>query len=133
MIDVLGFVSSVFKPVADTIDKVHTSDEERLKAQTEFAKVQSDFTVQVLGFHKDIALLNSKTIEIESKSNSWLIRNWRPGSMVIFVTLIVLNATGIIPELNENLWNIIAFGFGGYTIGRTVEKIVPQIMDKRSK
>jgi hypothetical protein len=55
--------------------------------------------------------------------------------MLVFVALIVARWFGLAaPNLQEaeylKLWDIVQLGLGGYVIGRSVEKIMPQIGDQ---
>jgi len=84
-----------------------------------------------------LALVQAQTsvIVAEANSESWLTCNWRPLTMVTFTALIVARWFGLAaPNLTEaeylKLWDIVQLGLGGYTIGRTAEKIIPQLMSK---
>lgn len=55
---------------------------------------------------------------------SWLQRNWRPLSMLIFVVLMALDAAGILPNrLSDRAWDVMELVIGGYVLGRSAEKI----------
>lgn len=83
------------------------------------------------------AALNQAAAEIikaEAASEHWLAANWRPLLMLTFGALIVARWFGwAAPELSEaeyiKLWDIVQLGIGGYTIGRSAEKIVPSLAD----
>jgi hypothetical protein len=73
-------------------------------------------------------------IKAEAASEHWLAANWRPVLMLTFGGLIVARWFGwSTPGLSEaeylKLWDIVQLGIGGYTIGRSVEKITPSIAD----
>lgn len=64
--------------------------------------------------------------------------NWRPLTMLTFVGLIVARWFGYAaPELSEaeylKLWDIVELGLSGYVIGRSVEKVLPQMATAISK
>lgn len=66
-------------------------------------------------------------IVAEASGESWLQRNWRPLTMVVFVGLIVARWLGFAaPNLTEEIelkvFEIVQLGIGGYVIGRSVEK-----------
>lgn len=70
-------------------------------------------------------------IVAEAKGESWLQRNWRPITMLFFVTLIGAYWVGLAPAYlvaNPNvvaqLFEIVQFGLSGYVVGRSAEKIV---------
>ena len=77
-------------------------------------------------------------VRTEAASENWLASRWRPILMLTFGVLIVARWFGFAaPELSEaeyiKLWDIVELGLGGYVMGRTAEKIVPQIADAISK
>jgi hypothetical protein len=74
------------------------------------------------------------SVIIAEASGNWLQRSWRPLMMITFTALIVARwlgwtAPNLQPAEYEQLWEIIKLGIGGYTIGRTVEKVTPAIVD----
>lgn len=96
------------------------------------AKLKSEIEQSVLTFQT--ALLNAATsiIVSEAKGESWLQRNWRPLTMVTFVSLIVAKwlgwtAPGITEAMEIKLLDIVEIGLGGYVIGRSAEKIAPAV------
>lgn len=65
-------------------------------------------------------------------SGNWLQRSWRPLMMLFFSGLVGArwfgySAPDMSPDEVLELWAIVKIGIGGYTIGRTVEKITPSI------
>lgn len=75
----------------------------------------------------------SEIIKTEASSEHWLAANWRPITMLVFVTLIVCRWFGwAAPNLSEaeyiKLWSIVELGLGGYVIGRSVEKVAPSLI-----
>jgi hypothetical protein len=69
----------------------------------------------------------------EAQSKNWLASSWRPVTMLIFVGLIVARWFGwTAPGLSEpevlELWAIVKIGMSGYVIGRSVEKVVPDVV-----
>jgi hypothetical protein len=76
----------------------------------------------------------AKQIIIAEASGGFLQRNWRPLTMITFVVLIVakwlgFTAPGISEAVELQLFEIIKIGLGGYVVGRSAEKIVPQIAE----
>lgn len=79
----------------------------------------------------EIALIEAQSdvIMSEAKGEGYLQKNWRPITMLTFVSLIVakwlgFTAEGITPELEMQLLEIIKVGLGGYVIGRSAEKVM---------
>lgn len=74
----------------------------------------------------------SAIIQAEASSEHWLAATWRPVLMLTFGALIVARWLGFsAPGISEaeilKLWDIVELGLGGYVIGRSAEKILPQI------
>lgn len=71
-------------------------------------------------------------VAAEAQSDSWIARNWRPWTMVVFVSLVVCHFFGLVPshlspQEYDRLWDLIEVGMGGYVVSRSVEKIVSQL------
>lgn len=125
----LSFLSDALGPVAKIIDDLHTSGEERLQAKEALIVAQAGIISQGLEYEKRMVELQSSVIQAEVQSESWVTRNWRPVTMLTFVSLIALNWFGIGPtELPPDLWAVIKLGLGGYVVGRSVEKVVPSVV-----
>jgi hypothetical protein len=133
----MDFVSGIFKPAADLIDNVHTSEEEKLELKNVLVKLQNEVTtkqIDLLSKQMDLEkqLLESQAsiINTEAKSESWLARSWRPITMLTFVVIIVLHSLGVIKlgdEFALEFMALVKIGLGGYVVGRSAEKIAPAI------
>jgi hypothetical protein len=71
-------------------------------------------------------------IRAEAQSGNRLAASWRPIVMLTFTALIVarwlgFSAPGISDAEVLKLWDIVQLGLGGYVMGRSIEKIAPQI------
>lgn len=69
-------------------------------------------------------------VKAEAQGESWLQRNWRPISALSFVGLVFARWFGLAaPNITAaeylELWGVVKICLGGYTIGRSAEKIVP--------
>lgn len=126
--DILGFIGGIFKPAADLIDSVHTSDEERLELRNAFAIIQNGLLEKLLDYEKRLMKLKGKIIEAEITSGVWISKAWRPITMLVFLFLIVLDSINWLPKpLNPDAWMVLKIGLGGYVGGRSVEKAVASI------
>lgn len=72
-------------------------------------------------------------IVAEAQGGGFLQRSWRPLTMLVFLGLVVgrffgLNGENFTADDASNLWNLVELGLGGYVIGRTIEKTVPQVL-----
>jgi hypothetical protein len=117
--------------VGDVLDKIIPDP----KAQAE-AKVK----LMELAQKGEFAEMNARAdiIKAEASSESWLAQSWRPILMLTFGALIVARwmgyaAPGISDAEILKLWSIVELGLGGYVIGRTAEKIVPQVVGALKK
>lgn len=98
------------------------------------AKAEQEVVQQLLEHRQQIESAAASIIKTEAASTHWLASNWRPLTMVVFVVLIVArwfgwSAPNLAPEEYIKLWDIVELGLGGYVIGRSVEKITPNIVD----
>ena len=119
------FTGGLVKEVGNVIDNLFTSEEERLKAKNEIFKVLQE---QQLELQK----LQTEIIVTEANGN-WLQRSWRPilmlafGFIVIYVKFIAPLFSLPIPPLEDEFWNLLQLGIGGYVVGRSVEKVAGNI------
>ena len=123
-----SLVGSLFKPAAELVDALHTSEEEKLNAK------QKMFELQVAAFNKaeeyETVLLDAKKtiITAEAQSQSWIARNWRPITMLTFLGLVVLDSLGLLPfRLAAEAWTLLQIGLGGYVVGRSAEKVTSMV------
>lgn len=98
----------------------------------EAAKAEADVTMALLQNSQQIELAAAQIIQAEAKSEHVLAATWRPVLMLVFGGLIVARWFGwAAPDLSEaeylKLWSIVEFGLGGYIVGRSVEKIAPDL------
>lgn len=75
---------------------------------------------------------------VAEASGNWLQRSWRPMMMLFFAGLVGARWFGYsAPAMSEaeimELWAIVKLGIGGYTIGRTVEKVAPAVIGALTK
>ena len=124
-------VGELFRPITTIVDEMHTSEEEKFRFKKEMAKVQSDIQVRVLDYEKEMIQAKSSIINSEANGQSWLQRNWRPITMLTFLGLVVCDSFGLLTfRLAPQAWTLLQIGMGGYVIGRSCEKILPQIIKK---
>lgn len=134
LLDILGGpVTGIIGSVNDIIGKFVTSPEDKLKAQLEISKLQTDFTIKMAELDGEWAKTQAGVITAETQSHSWMARNWRPILMLSF-TYIIVHTYVIVPvfhipavDIPPDMWDLLRLGMGGYVIGRSAEKIVPQV------
>lgn len=125
------FGGSVVKDLLGGLDKLFTSKEE---------KIQAENVIKQILIQKELELQKMQTeiIVTEAKGN-WLQRSWRPilmlafGFIVIYVKFLAPLFDLRIPELENEFWNLLQLGIGGYVIGRTGEKMMTTYADSKKE
>jgi|TARA_B110001452_G_C15189528_1_gene413052 hypothetical protein len=123
---ILNFLTgNVLKEIGKVIDNIFTNDEERQLAKNQLVQIIQQ---------KELELQKMQTDIIVAEANgNWLQRSWRPilmlafGFIVIYVKFIAPLFDLKIPELEEDFWNLLQIGIGGYVIGRSAEKIADKV------
>lgn len=130
----LPIIGTIVKKILDVIDKAVPDKDlrEKLKAEiqlTIFTK-EYDVIIKQLEAQKEI-------IVAEATGHSWLQRNWRPIAMLVFVYIVAHNYI-FAPlfglsylQIPPDMWDLLKIGIGGYVVGRSAEKIIPQILNKK--
>lgn len=91
---------------------------------TQKAKLSSGDLMTIVNAQGKISEEQAKVIISEIKGGSWLQRNWRPMSMIVFLVLICFDAFEILPSrLPSYAWDLFTIGFTGYVGARTVDKL----------
>jgi hypothetical protein len=125
MIKIIDLIAGIFKPAAELIDELHTSEEERLAAKTKLLEVQAAAMQTAFDYESGILESRAKIVYAEASSNHWLTANWRPITMLTFLALAVSDSLGWMPNpLRDEAWTLLQVGIGGYLVGRSGEKIV---------
>jgi Holin of 3TMs, for gene-transfer release len=129
---ILGLVGEALGPAFDLIDKLHTSDAEKLEARRAVFAIQAELFGHLMAYEKSVVEGRARIIEAEAQGNGVLQRNWRPVTMLTFLVLVVCDAFGLLPfRLAGDAWTLLQIGLGGYVVGRSVEKVAPQLMKAR--
>ena len=123
----LGFISKIIEPITGLVDKLHTSDDERLEAKAVLLQLQTSLMSQTLDYEKQVANAQRDIIVAETQANSWLTRSWRPITMLTLVAIVVISQFTEM-EVPPDLWFVIKLGLGGYVGGRSVEKSVASVV-----
>ena len=127
---ILSFITGIFKPATDLIDNLHTSVEEKLGLKNKLAEIENEFASSVLSYETKLMDVRASIIKAEATGHSWLQRNWRPITMLTFLILVVLDSFGLLTfRLAKEAWTLLTVGLGGYVVGRSVEKVVPVIVN----
>ncbi len=123
------FSKGVVGEIGKVIDDLFTSDEERLKAKNEVFRILREKELELQKMQTEIIIAEAK--------GNWLQRSWRPilmlafGFIVIYVKFIAPLFDFKIPELENEFWNLLQLGIGGYVIGRTGEKMMKEYVNRK--
>tara|TARA_R110002051_G_scaffold257435_5_gene316443 strand:+ start:31288 stop:31740 length:453 start_codon:yes stop_codon:yes gene_type:complete len=127
----------VIKEVGTILDDLVTTKEEKLAISLKLQEI-------ALKYAMDSDNLKASIILEEAKGN-WLQRSWRPLIMLSFAAIVVFHyflypvllafnpELPDLPALGVNFWDLLQIGIGGYVVGRTAEKIVPQVLEYRKE
>ena len=130
-------VEGAVKPITNLVDDVHSSKEEKMKAEKEIEQVKNNLTKEFIELHKKELEAKKEIIVAEAKGG-WIQKNWRPILMLSIVAIVVNNYI-IYPylsmftekvtmlDLPKQLWNLMLIGVGGYVTGRSGEKIAGKL------
>ena len=123
---ILDFLSgNVIGEIGKIIDDLFTTDEERLEAKNKIFQVIQEKELELQKMQTDIIIAEAK--------GNWLQRSWRPilmlsfGFIVIYVKFLAPLFGFTIPPLENEFWNLLQLGIGGYVVGRSAEKIAKSV------
>lgn len=124
----LDMMARIFAPLASLIDDLHTSDEERNATRMALVAAQNQALALTLDLEREKLAARASLIAAEIGGQSWLQRNWRPITMLSFLTLVILDSFGLLVfRLSDEAWLLLQIGLGGYVVGRSAEKMLPAI------
>lgn len=124
---VLDWISSIFKPAADIVDNLHTSEEEKGKLRNELASIQSGANAKLLEYETKLLEARSKINIAEANSIHTITAVWRPIASLSLVLIIVAASFGIIKTPDQNFYELCKIILGGYVGGRSLEKVASVI------
>ena len=125
-------ITGIFKPAAELVDSLHTSEEERLDAKSRLLSVQAAVMDSALDYESKALEAKAQIVNSEANSEHWVTATWRPIVMLIFTGLVVarflgFQAEGMSQTEYDQLWMLIQIGIGGYIGTRSIEKIVKEV------
>lgn len=125
---IIELIGGIFKPAAELVDELHTSDEERLKHKERLLEVQAIAMQTVFEYETETLTARAEIVNTEAGSQHWLTAIWRPVTMLTMLSLVVGDALGWLPNpLSQDAWFLLEIGLGGYVVGRSGEKIARTI------
>jgi hypothetical protein len=127
-VNVFSFISNIFEPAAKLVDDLHTSDEERIKANNVLESLKNAIKSKMIDLQSQLLEAQKSIISAEANGHSTLQRNWRPITMLTFLVLVVLDSFGwLASPLAPEAWTLLQIGLGGYVAGRSLEKIADKV------
>ena len=130
-------VGSVVDSVGSAIDKLVTSDAEKLALKNELIKIQTDAKLKEQEIDIQYAMEATKRQSNDMQSDSWLSKNIRPMTLIFILVMYSLLSisSGFEFEVTESYvsllgqWGMLIMSF--YFSGRTIEKVSSIIKDKK--
>lgn len=124
---VLDFLKGIVSPVTDLISKA-------IPDKDLAANLNAQISALIINADTSALQAQSANIQAETKSDSWLAKNWRPITMLVFVFIIANNyiiapyadaifGKSVSLPTPPDLWALIKIGLGGYVVGRSAEKV----------
>jgi hypothetical protein len=139
----MGFLLSLLGgPIVNAVMGVFNKIQDRKLSE---AEARAEVEKAVMGTISEVSKSQADVIIAETKSDSWLARNWRPivalssfGSIwfVIFAYPFLLT-WGLLPQVRfgdvglEWFFTLTTICVGGYVGGRSVEKITDMVTRRR--
>ena len=140
-----AWLGGLFQPVADLVDNLHTSKEEKGQIELAMTGALSSAAQKVMEYETKLAQSQAAIIIAEAQGESFIQRNWRPVTVLTFVFIVAWNyiasplfgwafeASIPVLELPESMWDIIKWSLGGYIFARSGEKITTAIVNRDKK
>jgi len=124
----LDLIGSIFKPAAELVDELHTSEEERLKHKERLLEVQAIAMQTVFDYETENLTARADIVNSEAQSEHWIVAAWRPIVMLSLTALVIVDSFGWLANpLSAEAWLLLQIGLGGYVVGRSGEKIAKTI------
>ena len=124
----IDLIAGIFKPAAELIDDLHTSEEEKLQQQRKLLEIQALVLDSSLEYEKQMMTARAEIVNSEAKSEHWITATWRPITMLTFLALAVGDSLGWLPNpLRDEAWMLLQIGLGGYVVGRSAEKVIKEV------
>ena len=126
----IGLLSAIAGPV---IKGIFGTVDQMVEDKDLSAKLKNQLQTQVMTMMDTEIKASRDIIMAEAKSDSFIAKNWRPITMLVFVVIIANNyilfpylqlffGTGAMLDLPPDMWDLLKIGLGGYVVGRSAEK-----------
>ena len=117
---------------ADIISKFVKDPNAALAAQVQLANLTNQGNMAILQADQAFATAQAQVIAGEEKEG-WLAANWRPILMLVFTTIVANNYLfapwfhAPVLQLPPDMWDLMKLGVTGYVVGRSAEKLLPDV------
>lgn len=119
---IFSWISSIFSPVADLVDNVHTSTEEKLKLRNELAKLQAEVNTKLISLEEEKVKALASVQRAEAESKWALVALWRPICSLLIVGIIIGDSFGWLVA-GDQIYDLAQIFLGTYTASRGLEKV----------
>lgn len=124
----------IVKPITDIINKVVPDKAAQDAAKAALEQLRESDDAKEIETQLQIQLAAMANIKAEAEGESWLQRNWRPIVALFFAGLVGAYWFGwSTPNMTQltidDLFSLVKMCLGGYTLGRSAEKIAPHISE----
>lgn len=142
---ILSWIGGLFTPAAQAIDKLVTSDAERMELANAMAKIQAEIQIKMLEYDNKVLELQGKILEAaaqvaiaESKSESAFVRNYKPVIITGMFLIISANYMGLLKEpIPEIFIQVFGTAFGVITVGPSLinatKPVIGKLFNKEGK
>ncbi len=122
----MGLLNAILGPVTGIIDKaVPDADLRR--------RLKQDIKARLIEQESALTEAARDVLVAEARGESWMQRNWRPLTMLVFAAIIANNylvapyvqafgGVAVVLDIPDGMWRLLTMGLGGYVVGRTLEK-----------
>ena len=131
---IFSFVSSVLQPITNLVQTFKLPPEKEVQLRIELEKIESNVSLKVLDYEKQLMDAQASVLKAEAISSSWVTRSWRPITALVFVYIIfnnyILGPYFGIPTtpIPEKMWVLLQIMIGGYVASRGIEKSIPSVI-----
>lgn len=130
---IAAFVTGIFSPVQQIIDRTVTTDKDRLELSNELARIQGEVQNKLIGLQEKALEADVAIRQAESSSSNFITQSWRPICALISFAVLLISTFKPEIHVSDKLMDVFQMFLGGYAGGRTLEKVSGSIADALSK
>jgi len=117
----ISSILNIFKPAADLIDNLHTSEEEKGQIKTKLAEIEAKVATRLMDLQSKVVDSNAKIAVAEQEHGNTFVKMVRPIISLGCFSILMLTGFEVIPE-KELILQICGGYLGFYGYLRTTEK-----------